>query len=432
MFFGATAAVATAATFAVLSAGHPVQGVFANAEHFVVLPVVAGAILLHFALGKTKALYLFLAGLCFGLGFVIKQHGAVFIAWAALIVAADWLFIDSDKKVKQLWARIGLFSLGASFPYLLTCLLMFKAGVFEKFWFWTFDYARAYTAQVSLIQAWDALSLRAARILVVSPILWGLAALGVPLIASCKNRRSAIFVGSFAVFSFLAIFPGGFFRPHYFVLLLPASALLVGTTVDYLGKLPFSDKKYFLKKGMPIALIVAGLLSSLYLQRHFLFQMTPAQVAIYTYGTNPFNQSLEIAKFIKRDSQPEDRIAIIGSEPQIYFYTGLHSATGYIYMYPLMEKHDFALTMQQELIKEVEAAGPKYLIFVHIRASWLQKPASHRLIYDWFEKYVKNYERVGMVKIFDHDTRYSWDPDVAWSPETSHWLEILKRKDLGN
>jgi hypothetical protein len=46
------------------------------------------------------------------------------------------------------------------------------------------------------------------------------------------------------------------------------------------------------------------------------------------------------------------RIADLGSEPEIYFYAHLHSATGYIYTYGLMDEQKYAWTMQRETIRD--------------------------------------------------------------------------------
>ena len=94
-----------------------------------------------------------------------------------------------------------------------------------------------------------------------------------------------------------------------------------------------------------------------------------------------------------------------------------------------MERHDFALTMQQELIREIEEKAPEFMVFVKIPYSWLQKHDSHTLIYDWFIKYRKKYQRVGMVEIFEKSSRYSWAPNVIWPPSSQYWLEILRRND---
>lgn len=428
---GGTGAVAASAAFAVLSIGAPVQGMFANAEHFVILPVVVGAIVLHHGLISRKLATLFVAGFFLGVGFVVKQHGVVFIVWAAAIICWNW-FANSNRRVTGLIQSILPLVGGVVTPYLITCLLLWRAGVFEKFWFWTFEYARLYASQVTLGQAWDSLRWKASLIMAASPLLWGGAALGLPLAAKLRGHGNSVFVGTFALFSFLAICPGGFFRPHYFVLLLPAAALLFGVSIAILSRGLPDGHNPLLKGGLPVFVTIIALCSSLYVQRSVLFQMTPAQISSSIYWPNPFNESLEIAKFLKAQSEPGQTVAVIGSEPQIPFYSGLHSATGYIYMYPLMEAHEYALTMQREVIREVEAASPDFLLFVRIPLSWLQKKGSHDLVYQWFSKYKENYERIGMVEIFEKNTRYSWAPEVVWPPSTPYWIEILRRKGEKN
>ena len=69
---------------------------------------------------------------------------------------------------------------------------------------------------------------------------------------------------------------------------------------------------------------------------------------------NPFPESLEVGKYIRDHSEEKDRIAVLGSEPEIYFYSKRQAATRHIYMFPLMEPHVYALDMQDELIKEIE------------------------------------------------------------------------------
>jgi hypothetical protein len=106
------------------------------------------------------------------------------------------------------------------------------------------------------------------------------------------------------------------------------------------------------------------------------------------YGDNPFVESLQIAEHIRENTSKDDTIAILGSEPQIYFYSQRRSATGYIYTYALMEPHAAALDMQKEMIEQIEAAQPKYLVFVGIRTSWLVRRASDRFIFEWAKQYL--------------------------------------------
>lgn len=150
------------------------------------------------------------------------------------------------------------------------------------------------------------------------------------------------------------------------------------------------------------------------------------------YGRNPFPESLEVAKYIREHSSEDDRIAVIGSEPQIYFYSHRRSATGYIYTYPLMENHKYALNMQEEMIREIESARPEYLVFVNIPTSWLVGSDSERRIFRWFRQYKRNYDKVGMVDILgQEETVYLWDENVSgYLPKSRRWLSIFRRKSL--
>ena len=86
------------------------------------------------------------------------------------------------------------------------------------------------------------------------------------------------------------------------------------------------------------------------------------------------------------------QLRVLGSEPEIYFYSHRHSATGYIYTYGLMEPQKYAQQMQQEMIREIEGARPKYLISVAMGYSWLRRPDSEPAIFTWANEYMaQNY-----------------------------------------
>ncbi len=420
--------LASAAIFLVLAMGQPVQGIFANAEHFVLLPVLVGVFLFLLAMEREKLWLFFLAGLFLGTGFIIKQHGALFIIWAAGY-GFGWWFLK-DRRQRRWLFKCSAIALGVSLPYVITCGLLYRAGVFDKFWFWTFQYAWNYAQQVPMAEAWSLFKLRAADIVYASPLLWLSAVLGMGAsLWYYRTWRLAGFLMSFAILSGAAVCVGGYFRPHYFILLLPAVSLLAGGFFAVFGSW-MGGKHHSLTYWGSLALLVLCLALTLYNQRHFLFTANVEQAIHETYWPNPFAESLPIARYLREHGKPGDRLAVLGSEPQIYFYSGMQSATGYIYMYPLMEGHELALTMQQELIREVEAVRPEYLIFVRIDLSWLTRRESHPLIYEWFGKYSKNYERVGMVEIFNKQSRYSWQPDVIWPPQSPYWIEVMHRKSV--
>lgn len=423
------AGLMAAASFAVLSVNQSVQGVFANAEHFVILPAVSGLFFLLKAMDENRQWLLFCSGLLLGIGFLIKQHGAAFVAFGAIYLVIAQLR-SGPVSWPGLLSRCSMFAFGAAVPYGATCLIFVAAGIFGKFWFWTVDYPRAYTSMVHIEHAWVNFKYVAMYIGKSAPLIWMLAGFGLIGIGWDRHaRRRWIFVVMFVLFSFLAICPGFYFRPHYFILILPAAVLLAGIGISGVANSLSKLHSRSLRYGLPALLCIICLTVSVFQQRHFLFQMSSAEACRSTYGLNPFPESLEISEFIRDNTKKEDRIAVLGSEPQIYFFSGRRSATGYIYMYPLMENHDFALKMQEEMIKEIESARPEILVFVRVGTSWLRRPDSHRLLFEWFLRYQANhYVIVGLVELSNLKTLYHWAPDIKWPPRSGFWVAVLKKR----
>jgi hypothetical protein len=150
------------------------------------------------------------------------------------------------------------------------------------------------------------------------------------------------------------------------------------------------------------------------------------------YGPNPFPEAARIAEYLEAHTNPTDTIAILGSEPEIYFYAHRHSATGYIYTYPLMEPQKYAVQMQREMMREIEAARPKYLIFVAATTSWLKHSNSHTEIFDWFDRYsAADFSLDGLVNIVSSDRTDYYLPlsvDPKSIPPSEYYLLIYKRK----
>jgi hypothetical protein len=148
------------------------------------------------------------------------------------------------------------------------------------------------------------------------------------------------------------------------------------------------------------------------------------------YPESPFTESIRIAEYLREHTTRGDTIAVLGSEPQIYFYSNRHSATGYIYTYGLMEAQRYAGQMQQEMIREIERAGPKFLIFVVMPDSWLQRPQSERSIFSWANEYTaQNYTVAGFVNMVAPDkTDYYFGSVPESVPQLRKYILIYQRK----
>ena len=259
--------------------------------------------------------------------------------------------------------------------------------------------------------------------------LWVLAMGG--LIAGfwgARTRGATSFVLGLLVFSLLALCPGFYFRHHYFVLLLPALSLLIGIAISGLSDLVAGCPRVI--RFVPLLLLGVAVGLPMFWEKKLFFEVSPTEACRVIYPESPFPESIRIAGYVHDHSNPNDTIAVMGSEPRIYFYSNRHSATGYIYTYGLMERQKYAQEMQQEMIREIEFARPKYLISVVMKDSWLPRPGSDRQIFAWANEYTgKYYDVVGFVNLVAPDrSDYYFDEVPKSVLQLGNYILVYKRK----
>jgi hypothetical protein len=429
------AGVAAAAAYALLSLSPGVMGLAAHATHFVMLPAVGGTLLLWRALQTRRASAFCLSGLLFGAAFLMKQAGAFFglFGWLLLLwneVRHRPIYLAGGVK------RTLVFMSGLLLPWLLTCLILWRLGVLRQFWFFTVQYAREYGAQQSMSAGWQDLCTTLPFVIRPNAGLWVLGCVGLFFTCSARNLSEIrIFLAGFLCCSFLAVCPGLYFRGHYFILLLPALALLIGVAISEGRRRFLSRTALRVWVHLPFGLLMLALGYSVIQQRAIWFQLSPAQVCRKVYLQNPFPESLVIADYIRHHSSDNARVAVLGSEPQIYFYSRRRGATGYIYTYPLLERQPHAARMEAEMIHEIEAARPEFLVLVRIGWSWESssqlKPGRVVKVFDWSQRFVtEHYDRVGVIDIISPNrTEYRWDAEAAaYQPESPDTVLVFRRK----
>jgi 4-amino-4-deoxy-L-arabinose transferase-like glycosyltransferase len=421
--FGAGAGAMAGASYALLSLSPSVLGTSAHATHFVVVPVLAGFLLLIKSREGPRCLKTaFPAALLFGLSFIMKQQAVYFLVFAWALFAWS-LWKERSSGGARMAIRLAIFTLGLAIPFLVTCILLWRAGVWETFWFWTFHYAREYVSVVSPAEGSAYFQKAFPKVVGSSLLIWALAGTGL-FFLYCEKRLSAftkIAVTLFTIFSALTVTPGLYFRLHYFVTILPAVALLAGNGCAAVSRYSAGSGLKRWRTIVPAALGICALGWVIIGQWSFFFIQTPTQASRTLYGSEPFPETVEISRYLKAHSNPGDRIAVLGAEPQIFFYTGRRSATGYIYFYGVWEVPAVAERMAKEMVREIEAAQPRYVIVEFIPP---------RLI-DWARGYLNtNYSIVGRVDIVSDDrTDYHWG-EKARSPGTApaRTLVVLERK----
>ena len=430
--FGPIAGVAAGVFFAITSISNLVQ-VTANAENFVVLFALAGILFLMSFTDKRKIAFLITAGLLMGMAFMMKQHGAGFMLFGLFYLLCKYL---SNRPIvwKEIVRVIFIYSFFSVLPFLVTCLILWRCGVFEKFWFWTFEYARHYVSLNTAAMGYGCLRETLVRIVPSTWSFWLTALLGLlSIIWNKEIRRNGMFITGFLFFSILSVCPGLYFRPHYFMLLLPAVCVLAGVFVVAVRDLLKSRVKTISKATfISITVILFVWIQNFYTHRNYLFETNADYLSRLNFGNLPFAELVKVADFIKANSNKDDKVVVFGSEPQIYFYSHRRSGTGFIYTYPLMERQPLANQMQKEMINQIEASKPRFIIVMKTVDSWMPLVDSEKLIFDWSVEYLpKHYRQIGLVEMFYKErqpTLYRWD-SVAKPTKDMGWIMITERID---
>jgi hypothetical protein len=246
-------------------------------------------------------------------------------------------------------------------PFGVLCALLWRAGVFARFWLWVFTYAAHYVSLRTVSVGMAAFRSAVTPILTDNAGIWLLAAAGLLVLwGARRNRAAAVFAAGLLICSFLAVCPGLYFREHYFILLLPAAALLIGAVAATAGA--------SVAGSLPLWLIAGSLLFAVGQQSAFLFRMGPLEICRGIYGHNPFLEAIPVAEYIRSHSSRDDRIAVLGSEPEIYFYAGRRSVTPYVYIYPLWKLSRWRRRCRRSLFMTSKPGAPN---------TWWSLPSAH-------------------------------------------------------
>ena len=146
------------------------------------------------------------------------------------------------------------------------------------------------------------------------------------------------------------------------------------------------------------------------------FTDTPVAASRDMFGfSDPFPEMRQIGEYIRDHTAKEDRIAVIGSDPEVSFYAQRHSVTGYNSPYNLMESFLPATRMQKDMIREIETGNPLLLVDIRLRYSWNRSDESDPLIFNWRDEYTKRFgDIIGVVNFSTNQpAEFHWGADAA-------------------
>ncbi len=121
-----------------------------------------------------------------------------------------------------------------------------------------------------------------------------------------------------------------------------------------------------------------------------LFGMSPKEMTAAVYMGNAVDGMPDVGRYLAEVVPEGERFAVIGSEPELYFYADRRPATSYVYTYALMELQPKAREMHGEMAREIEEHAPDVMVVVYSPTSWLQRPESETYIQTWTQLYLNN------------------------------------------
>jgi hypothetical protein len=183
-----------------------------------------------------------------------------------------------------------------------------------------------------------------------------------------RREAGSWFIPGFLALSALGTMPGVGYR-HYFAQLAPAVAIAGGYGLFALLEGIRARRR---RRTAAILVGLTVLLVPVAMNRHYFLERDPNRISRHYLGMNPFPESKALADIVVRSTTPEDRVFIMGSEPQILLYAGRRSPASFPMMYPLVRSYPRYGEFQETVWREIQASPPKMiLVMQNIPTSFL-------------------------------------------------------------
>ncbi len=432
--FNNAAAIACALSWALLSMNMGISGFTIQSEHIVALFALAGIYFLIKYFDNKSYYLIALSGLFFSFAFEVKQT-SFFLGLFAGILLVGKQFFEKDRDFKRIILSVLIFSAAVIIPVALDLFIVWKRGGWEDFNYWFFDIRKEYSSVISFDQGIDYLKMSWPGMYNNYKFIWIVSAIGsLSIFLTSVKWWVKLAVLGFFGFGFLTVMPGNHYYGHYFLQWVPTVCISAGAfffSVEEIIKTRFNLKAA--SRYIALGILVLASFSNISALKKYYFNTNSTQLLRQVYGLNPFPESKVIADKLNTMMTPEDKLAVFGTEIQMYFYTNKISpsrfaGSGALLEFPIKKAEEW----QKEFMSDVEKANPRFLVFYSHPISWLAHPNVNNLIFPWFDKFsAEKYNLIGYADMYDNMTNYVWAPniDLVNSPPKSQYkIFVFERK----
>jgi hypothetical protein len=425
----ATGAGVTAILSTVLLTSPSVLGFAAHATQFVMFWVVLGHLLLEYSMSRNQRLAALAAGAAFGCAVLMKQSGVLFFLSALVLLFATRK--EEKRAASEFFPMMGFLTAGFIIPISGVLVWLWAANARNGFWYWNVEYPSIVAQNSGMNDLIPRISRNALQAAGNFILVWILGLISIVYIAIRRRRIKAFSrIMIFFIFSLAAVCIGYETRSHYFVLVMPAIAAATGIAVSEIAD---NIKQGFRRKlviSIPYAITLLGVVA----QSGYFFTADPESISRSIYYPNLFADVNKVSEFIRSRTTDSDRVAILGSEPEILFLSGRRSATRYIFTNFFHEKHNLGERMENEMIREIDSVKPAMIVMINQPFSWGAMPSGSWPILRWARKYLQqNYDLVGTVtQTSQQSSSFRWDQEARDNPAALASSIIIFRRVAGN
>lgn len=437
--FSPIAGIISAITYAFVSMTPNLSGFTVQSEQGVAFFTALGFLFFAMARKYQKFHHYFLMGIAMAMAFMVKTSGVFLVLWGGLVVILDWLF-SKPRAIKNLLLNVLGYSAGGILILAIFFTIIYLKGSFSDMIWWTYTHSKDYVSAMKLEEGMTYFRYTRDAIIQNHKFFWAHSFLACALILfkgiSWRDKLMGI---TLLGFSFLTIVPGFYFYGHYWIQVVPGLALVAGLT--YFGiehvlrtKLPIKGAQNIKYVYLTVFILIS--FSHMSKLKSYYFHPNYELILRQVYGNNPFPEAMEIGNFINSHTGPEDNITLIGSEPQIYFYTRKRSPSRHAYFTAIVNAIPQHKSWQREWISDVERQKPKYIVFFNHPFSLLVQKDVDNYVFQWANKYImENYKSVGVIDMIEgqHAT-YVWDPATisTYKPTSTNVIYIFERNPGAN
>lgn len=423
-----------AITAAILGLAPEISGFTRQSEHIVVFWAMGGLYFMLKGLQQEKYKYLIWSGVFMCLAMLTKPNAVFYIVLGGMWLVSYYMTQAATvaQNIKQTSIKTAWYALGVFGTFGIMCLIMAAQGVLGDMFYWSVTFSAEYVSRISAAEGFKAYFWPTfAAVRANYSLFWAVAFIS-PLayIFARAPKSAAVFkkisLFSFLLMAFMTITPSYTFYGHYWIMFVPAIAFAFGAGLYSLSEILQTATKNAIISGGTISFIFAILLfmhgNSIGADKSLggSYYSSPKidKIVMKTYGGNPFNEAYQVGKFVKPRLKAEDKIALIGSEPELYIYTGAHSVSRHAYFSFLMmdSSRQHVKPWQEEFKQDVETKKPKIIVFFNHAISILADPkASYGMINGLLTDFIpKNYRRIGLVDLVGTgQPRYVFDQAAA-------------------